>query len=50
VVSGSRWVLDDAPCYVEDLVYSGATLVIGFALPRRTVMRRVITRSLRETT
>lgn len=47
-VSADRWVFDGAPYYVEALVYPQATLVIGFDLPRRTVMRRVITRSLRE--
>lgn len=41
-------MFDGAPYHVEALVYPQATLVIGFDLPRRTVMRRVITRSLRE--
>jgi adenylate kinase family enzyme len=47
-VSGCRWVFDGAPYYVEDLVYGRADLVVGFDLPRREVMRRVITRSVRE--
>jgi adenylate kinase family enzyme len=48
VVSGDRWVFDGAPYYVEELVYERAGLVVGFDLSRRVVMRRVITRSLRE--
>ena len=47
-VSGDRWVFDGAPYYVEELVYGRAGLVVGFRLSRRVVMRRVITRSLRE--
>lgn len=47
-VSAERWVFDGAPYYLEDLVYGRATLIVGFDLPRLTVMRRVISRSLRE--
>jgi adenylate kinase family enzyme len=47
-VSDDRWVFDGAPYYVEDVVYRRAGLIVGFDLPRRVVMRRVITRSLRE--
>jgi adenylate kinase family enzyme len=47
-VSGDRWVFDGAPYYVEKLVYGRAELIVGFRLSRRVVMRRVITRSLRE--
>jgi len=47
-ISADRWVFDGAPYYVEELVYRRATLIIGFALPRRSVMRRVIGRSVRE--
>jgi adenylate kinase family enzyme len=47
-VSGDRWVFDGAPYYVEELVYGRAGLIVGFQLSRGVVMRRVITRSLRE--
>jgi adenylate kinase family enzyme len=47
-VSADRWIFDGAPYYVEDLVYRQAGLVVGFDLGRLVVMRRVITRSLRE--
>jgi hypothetical protein len=47
-ISAERWVFDGAPYYVEELVYRQATLIIGFALARRSVMRRVISRSVRE--
>jgi adenylate kinase family enzyme len=47
-VAGDRWVFDGAPYYADDLVYPRATLIVGFDLPRRTVMRRVIARSMRE--
>ena len=40
--------VDGAPYCVEELVYGRAGLVVGFRLSRRVVMRRVITRSLRE--
>ena len=47
-VAGDRWVFDGAPYYVEELVYGRAELVVGLDLPRRVVIRGVITRSLRE--
>jgi hypothetical protein len=47
-LSVDRWVFDGAPYYVEELVYRRATLIVGFDLPRRSVMRRVIGRSVRE--
>jgi hypothetical protein len=47
-VSGERWVFDGAPYFVEELVYGRADLIVGFRLSRGVVMRRVITRSLRE--
>ena len=47
-VAGDRWVFDGAPYYVEELVYGRAGLVVGFHLSRHVVMRRVVTRSLRE--
>jgi adenylate kinase family enzyme len=47
-VAGDRWVFDGAPYYVEPLVYQRAGLIVGFDLARRVVMRRVLTRSLRE--
>jgi hypothetical protein len=45
-ISAERWVFDGAPYYVEELVYRRATLIVGFELPRRCVMRRVISRSV----
>jgi len=47
-ISAERWVFDGAPYYVEEFVYRRATLIVGFDLPRRSVMRRVISRSVRE--
>jgi hypothetical protein len=47
-VSANQWIFDDAPYYVEDLVYRRAGRVIGFDLPRFVVMQRVISRSQRE--
>jgi adenylate kinase family enzyme len=41
-VSGDRWVFDGAPYYIEEVVYRWAGLIVGFDLPRRVVMRRVV--------
>jgi adenylate kinase family enzyme len=47
-VAEERWVFDGAPYFLESLVYPRARLIVGFTLPRSTVMRRVISRSVRE--
>jgi hypothetical protein len=41
-----RWVLDGAPYYVEDLVYSIADTVIVLDYPKPVVMWRVVRRTL----
>jgi adenylate kinase family enzyme len=46
-VAGERWVIDGNYSRVRDLVWARADTVIWLDLPRRTVMRRVIWRTLR---
>ncbi len=45
--AGERWVIDGNYTKVRDLVWTRADTVVWLDLPRRTVMRRVIWRSLR---
>ncbi len=47
VAAGERWVIDGNYTKVRDLVWTRADTVIWLDLPRRTVMRRVIWRSVR---
>lgn len=47
VVAGDGWVIDGNYSAVQDLVWRRADTVIWFDLPRRIVMRQVVTRTLR---
>jgi adenylate kinase family enzyme len=47
VACGERWVIDGNYGRVQDLVWSRADTVVWLDLPRRTVMRRVIWRTVR---
>lgn len=47
VTSGPGWVIDGNYSAVRDLVWARADTVVWLDLPRRTVMRRVIWRTLR---
>lgn len=47
VVCGDRWVIDGNYRAVRDLVWARADTVVWFDLPRRTVMRQVVARTLR---
>ena len=47
VTEGERWVIDGNYSRVQDLVWARADTVVWLDLPRRTVMRRVIWRTLR---
>jgi hypothetical protein len=45
--AGRRWVFDGAPYNAEMAVYPHADTVVALDYPRRIVLRRVLTRSLR---
>jgi adenylate kinase family enzyme len=45
--AGERWVIDGNYSKVRDLVWARADTVVWLDLPRRTVMRRVVWRTLR---
>jgi adenylate kinase family enzyme len=47
VASGSGWVIDGNYSTVRDIVWARADTVIWLDLPRRTVMRRLVWRTLR---
>jgi adenylate kinase family enzyme len=47
IVAGAGWVIDGNYSAVRDVVWTRADTVIWFDLPRRTVMRQVVTRTLR---
>ncbi|HEY8112223.1 MAG TPA: shikimate kinase [Actinomycetes bacterium] len=47
VVADDGWVIDGNYSGVQDLVWDRADTVIWFDLPRRTVMRRLVLRTLR---
>ena len=47
VASGPGWVIDGNYSAVRDLVWARADTVVWLDLPRRTVMRRIIWRSVR---
>ena len=47
VASGPGWVIDGNYSAVRDLVWARADTVVWLDLPKRTVMRRVIWRTLR---
>ncbi len=49
VVAGPSWVVDGNYSVVRDLVWAAADTVVWFDPPRRTVMRRVITRTVART-
>ncbi len=46
-VAGERWVIDGNYSSVQDLVWARADTVVWLDLPRRTVMRRLIWRTIR---
>ena len=46
LVAQPRWILDAAPYYVEDVVYSAADTVIVLDYPKTVVMWRVLRRTL----
>jgi len=46
IVAGDAWVIDGNYSAVRDLVWARADTVIWFDLPRRTVMRRILVRTL----
>jgi adenylate kinase family enzyme len=45
--SGERWVIDGSYSTVRDIVWARADTVVWLDLPKRTVMRRLIGRTLR---
>jgi adenylate kinase family enzyme len=47
VADGERWVIDGNYTKVRDIVWARADTVVFLDLPRRTVMRRIILRTLR---
>ncbi len=47
VTAGERWVIDGNYSKVRDIVWARADTVVWLDLPRRTVMRRIIWRTLR---
>jgi adenylate kinase family enzyme len=47
VASGSSWVIDGNYSAVRDIVWARADTVVWLDLPRRTVMRRIIWRTIR---
>jgi adenylate kinase family enzyme len=47
LVAGDGWVVDGNYSAVRDLVWARADTVVWFDLPRRTVMRQVVWRTLR---
>jgi adenylate kinase family enzyme len=47
VADGERWVIDGSNRRALDIVWARADTVVWLDLPRRTVMRRVIWRTLR---
>jgi adenylate kinase family enzyme len=47
VVDGESWVIDGNYSRVQDLVWARADTVVWLDLPRRTVMRRIVWRTLR---
>ena len=47
VAEGERWVIDGNYSRVQDIVWARADTVVWLDLPRRTVMRRIIWRTLR---
>jgi adenylate kinase family enzyme len=47
VASGPCWVIDGSYSVVRDLVWARADTVVWLDLPRRTVMRRLVFRTLR---
>ena len=46
---GERWVVDGNYAEVQPLVWARAQAVLWLALPRRTVMRQLVARTLRRT-
>jgi hypothetical protein len=46
MAAGSRWILDGAPYYADEMVYSAADTVIFLDYPKRVVMWRVLRRTL----
>ena len=47
VAAGERWVIDGGYSRVRDIVWDRADTVVWLDLPRRTVMRRILWRTLR---
>lgn len=47
VADGSCWVIDGSYSKVRDIVWARADTVVWLDLPRRTVMRRIVFRTLR---
>jgi adenylate kinase family enzyme len=47
IVAGEGWVIDGNYSAVRDLVWTRADTVIWFDLPRPTVIRQIVTRTLR---